>query len=130
MDIGDHLDQVGTEMNWVFAMIGFLSAYALGPTVGTLNIRQEWGQLPDDLSKYEVFLAVENCDHIGKEATLHVGDESYTGIVFDCAGANAYEDGQSWMSLLGIVAEVDYWFWLEHPELIGTETHAKVTISP
>ena len=108
------------------AMIGFLSAYALGPTQGTIAIRQEWGQLPQDLSQYDVFLAVESCDHIGREVVMEIEGESYQGLIFDCAGADAYSDGQSWMSRNQIAAEVDYWFWMENPHLIGSETTATI----
>lgn len=104
--------------------IGSLSAYHKNPTIGTLRLRQEWGQLPEDLSEYEVFLAVPNCGLIGYEATLQIGEESFAGVVFDCAG----EWSHWWMLENGIAAEVDWWFWLQHPHLIGTEIEATITI--
>lgn len=113
----------------ILSLLGFLSAYALNPTIGTLEIRQEWGQLPEDLSGYEVFLAVNDCALIGQEATLAIGGDTYRALVFDCAGADAYEDGQSWMELRGVVAEVDYWFWVAHPEYVGSEVYAEVVFS-
>jgi len=108
-------------------LTGLLSAYALNPTIGTLRIRQEWGQLPQDLTAYEVFLAVEDCSLIGQEATLEIEGQSYDGMIFDCAGVNAYDEGQSWMTTLGIAAEVDYHFWIDHPHLIGAE-EARITV--
>lgn len=102
--------------------LGFLSAYAQRPTDGTIAIRQDWGQLPEDVSQYDVFVAVPNCDLIGHEGVLQVNDMEYKALVFDCAGGRSHD----WMIENGIAAEVDYYFWIQHPELVGTEK--KVTI--
>ena len=102
--------------------VGFLSAYALGPTVGTINYRQDNGQIPHDLSPYDALLAVDDCGLIGHEATLTAGDDIYTGLVFDCAGgdgAQHFSDGNAdtpWK----LAADVDYGFWMQHPELVGS----------
>lgn len=105
-------------------IIGFLSAYALLPTVGTLELRQEWGQLPQDVSGYEVFLSVADCGLIGKEATLAVDGDLYDALIFDCAGVD--DGGLAWMTENAIAAEVDYWFWLEHPEYVGSELEVSI----
>lgn len=106
----------------ITVLTGWLSAYCLNPTVGTIAYQQEVGRLPDRVEHYEVFLAVEDCSLVGQEATLIAGGETYAGIVFDCAGVNAYDkEGVSWMRELGVAAEVDWWFWQAHPELIGVE---------
>lgn len=108
----------------VFILIGYLSGYAMWPTIRTIEIRQEWGQLPQDVSGYDVFLAVPNCDLIGHEAELIVNGDVYTGLVFDCAG----EDSHSWMIDNMIAAEVDYYFWMKHPEYIGTNTQVQIIV--
>lgn len=105
--------------------IGFLSAYAQRPSLGTIAIRQEWGQLPQDIEQYDVFLAVPNCDLIGKEANLLIGDKVYSGLIFDCAG----EGSHSWMIDNQIAAEVDYNFWMDHPEYVGTNTLVQIVVT-
>lgn len=96
---------------------GFLSAYAELPTVATVEYRQEIGDLPHDISKYDVLIAVADCGLIGKEGVLHTIVGSLKAIVFDCAG----NDGTpSWMEENNIVAEIDYWTWQKYPELVGT----------
>lgn len=97
---------------------GFLSAYALNPTVATLEYRQHHEQIPTDLSGYDVFVAVADCAHIGAEATLAIDGKVYDALVFDCAGVA--DGGRQWMHTNAIAAEVDYWFWMRHPEYVGT----------
>lgn len=109
----------------VFILMGYLSGYAMRPTVGTIKIRQEWGQLPQDVSDYDVFLAVPNCDLIGHEAKLIINNDSYNGLIFDCAG----KDSHSWMIDNGIAAEVDYYFWMKYPEYVGTNTLIRIEVS-
>lgn len=105
-------------MTTAVIITGFLSAYALNPTVGTLAYRQHYAQIPRDLSSYEVFVAVADCDHLGAEATLAIDGKVYDALVFDCAGVA--DGGLAWMQQNAIAAEVDYWFWMQHPEYIGT----------
>ena len=102
----------------------FLSAYAFNPTYGTLKIRQEWGQLPADVSEYDVLLAVPNCDLIGRDATMRVGGVDYDALIFDCAGPGSH----TWMIDNHVAAEVDYWFWREHPELIGVRSPVTIKV--
>lgn len=102
-------------------ILGYLSAYDWGPTEATKVLRQEWGELPGDLSGYDVFLAVENCDYIGREAVMYIDGKSFKGIVFDCAGPSAFKDGKSWMARQHIAAEVDKAFWDKYPEYIGNK---------
>lgn len=110
-------------------VIGYLSAYALNPTLGTMAYRIKHGQIPaDSAERYEVFLAVEDCDLIGREAVLSVGGDEYFGIVYDCAGVK--DGGASWMRKNAIAAEVDRMFWLRHPEYVGTGVVAEVRILP
>jgi len=109
----------------IFTLVGYLSGYAMRPTVGTIKIRQEWGQLPLDISDYDVFLSVPNCDLIGHEAELIVNNDVYHGLIFDCAG----EDSHHWMIDNAIAAEVDYYFWIKHPEYIGTNVLARIIVN-
>ena len=109
-------------------LLGVLSAYCLNPTLGTIAYGQDAGWLPSDVSGYEVFLAVEDCALVGMEAALHIAGEVYDGIIYDCAGPDAYdESGVTWMESLGVAAEVDWWFWQQNPHLIGVE-RAEVVI--
>lgn len=109
-------------------LAGYLSAYALNPTVGTLNWQQENGHIPDNLDGYDVFLAVEDCGMVGMDATLYVAGDEHNALIFDCAGADAFSDGESWMERNNIVAEVDFWTWQENPEYIGNE-FARIAIA-
>ena len=108
----------------VIVFIGFLSAYAQRPTDGTIAIRQDWGQLPQNVEQYDVLLSVPNCGLIGREGTLTVNEQVYEALVFDCAG----EWGHNWMLQNLIAAEVDYYFWIDHPELIGNDVPVKIEI--
>ena len=95
---------------------GYLSAYAELPTVATLAYRQEVGDIPQDISQYDALIAVADCSLIGREALLYTEIGTMTAIIYDCAG----NDGTpTWMAENRIVAEVDYWTWQRHPEIVG-----------
>ena len=104
---------------------GILSAYALNPTVATINYRQAIGQLPADLSPYAVYLAVDDCNLIGHEATMTAGDEIFHGIIFDCTGSDGtqyFADGnveydEPWRML---AADADAMFWEKRPDIVRT----------
>lgn len=97
---------------------GILSAYDQAPTDQVLYNRLRWGQIPADTTRYEVLLAVLDCDRIGQEATLQTVAGRFSALVFDCAGVA--DGGRAWMLDGNYVAEVDYYFWQAHPELVGT----------
>lgn len=104
---------------------GYLSAYHKWPTLGTVSIREEWGQIPtDSLEQYDVLIAVNNCDMIGREMVMHVSDMSFDALVFDCAGPY----GSRWMTENDIVAEIDYFTWMEYPWLVGTLEYATLEL--
>lgn len=118
---------------------GYLSAYSYWPTVRTIEYRQQAQQIPLDIEEFDVFLAVPNCDLIGDTGTLTIEAQDmlwglgsveyaqYDALVFDCAGAG--EDiGHNWMIDNLIAAEVDYFFWMAHPEYIGTGIQVLVEI--
>ena len=111
----------------VILFLGILSAYALNPTVGTIKYYQERKQLPMDVSQYEFFIAVDNCDLIGHNATLYAGDLTFDGIVMDCAGADGavyFSDGDDLSTPFKLAGDIDFWFWKEHPEIV----HSLVTV--
>ena len=108
----------------IFILTGYLSAYSMWPTIRTIEIRQEWGQLPDDLSEYDIMISVPNCDLIGHEGTMYVSDQEYSVMVFDCAG----EIGHPWMIENMIAAELGYYSWMEYPELVGTEIEVRIEV--
>lgn len=108
---------VGTLGQLHTAQSGYLSAYAESPTVGTVAYRQEVGDIPHDLTGYDVLIAVSDCMMVGKPGTLYTAVGPLDALVIDCAG----DDGTpSWMAENNIVAEIDYWTWAAHPELVGS----------
>ena len=106
---------------------GILSAYALNPTVGTLEYRQDLEQLPIDVSGYEVMLAVNDCSLIGQEAVLIADGVEFSAIIFDCAGADGvgiFSRGNDETTPYKLAADADWFFWQAHPEIV----HSLVTI--
>lgn len=96
---------------------GYLSAYDKNPTVYTIQYRQEVGDIPRDLSKYDGVIAVLDCGKIGQEAVLAIGEKTLSVIVFDCAGQS--DGGHAWMVENNIVAEVGWGIWQAHPHIVG-----------
>lgn len=91
----------------VEVITGYASAYDLAPTVGTIDYRISVGQLPpDSIDRYDVFVATNSCDYIGREAIVRHGKKKLKGIVFDCSGDVATSE---WMRFSNIAAEVDHW---------------------
>ena len=76
----------GITAKWHTVQTGYLSAYAELPTVATLAYRQEIGDVPYDVSGYDVFIAVADCGLIGHEGTLYTNAGALRAIVMDCAG--------------------------------------------
>lgn len=103
---------------------GYLSAYGRRPTEGTLAYRQEHGQIPDDVSDVDVFVAVPDCGLIGRRGELHIDGQVYRAMVFDCAGRGSHE----WMLRNAIAAEVDYYFWRANPQYVGTMEPVRVVV--
>lgn len=98
---------------------GYLSAHAQLPTDATLEYRQELGQIPTDLSQFDVYIAVLDCTKIGDTGKLYTDVGILDVLVFDCAGIE--DGGANWMVRNNYIAELDYYTWERHPELIGTE---------
>ena len=88
---------------------GYLSAYAVEPTIGTMTYRLEAGDV--ELG-HDVYLAVADCSRIGEVGEISIGGGEWLDYqVFDCLGADA---GYDWMAANNIIAEVDYWSWQRH----------------
>lgn len=91
-------------------MHGYLSKYSEAPTIGTVNYRIHTSkQLPEDAwHRYDTFIAVHDCDLIGREGWLHIPAENLNlkAVVFDCSGD--LETSQ-WMKDNNILGEVDYY---------------------
>lgn len=98
---------------------GYLSAYDQVPTDATIAYHQELGNLPEDLSGYDVYLAVLECDNHGRTGTLVAEGLALKFIVFDCAGIE--DGGYSWMVRHNIVAEIDYYARMLWPQLVSAE---------
>lgn len=85
---------------------GYFSQYARIPSEATIAIRQEWRQLPADLSPWPVRLAVADCGRIGATGWAWMdGQPAERAIVFDCSG---HDHTTAWMEAANIIAEVDY----------------------
>jgi hypothetical protein len=104
---------VGGQMNSMAPSLpsheGWLSAYAEGPTVATLEYRYETGDIDEG---YDVYLAVLDCSRLSESGVIKYDDGTVeTYQVFDCAARDNKDGTQSWMERHNIVAEVDYYTW-------------------
>lgn len=97
-------------------LIGILSGYNQVPTDATTAYNQERGLIEQDLSQYDGVISVRDCEYVGGSAYLWADQDVYRMKVFDCA--NPLDGGDVWMDDNGVVAEVGYYFWEEHPELV------------
>lgn len=97
---------------------GYLSAYAQTPTDATLAYRQEVGDVPYDVSQYDVLIAVLDCRLIGDEALLYTDVGVLKALVFDCAGVS--DGGALWMLENNMIAEIDFYAWQKWPQLVGS----------
>jgi len=98
-----------TQGNEPTPQSGWLSAYDMAPTIGTMTYRLESGDV--ELG-HDVYLAVANCGRIGETGKISIGGGEWLDYqVFDCLGADA---GHDWMAAQNIVAELDYWSWQRH----------------
>ena len=114
-----------------FFFIGILSAYALLPTTGQTAYQQRLGNIPEDLSLYDALIAVDHCGLIGSEAILYTDEGEFSAIVYDCAGsygAQFFSDGNDPATPYLLAGEVDYDFWLDHPELVGSLVRIEVAL--
>lgn len=100
----------------VISMTGYLSAYGQAPTEGTIIARQQWGQLPQDMSPYDGVIALRDARFIGQVATLNVDGQIFNVIVFDCPGDS---ETLAWMDENAILGEIGYDLASKHPEIIG-----------
>lgn len=88
------------------SVAGFLSQYAQGVMEPTIAARQEWGQLPLDLSGFDGFIAVADCGLVGQTAYLSIeGGPWLTVGIADCSG---HWHTTAWMREAKIIAEVGY----------------------
>lgn len=91
---------------------GWLSQYAQSPTDGTIEFRQQVGQLPDDLDYLDGLIAVADCDRIGHEALLSIDHGPWLHVaVFDCSG---HASTTAWMKDNNIIGELSYYMAVEH----------------
>lgn len=94
---------------------GIASQYGPGVMPRVIQTRQRLGDLPQNISGYDGYIAVANCRYIGHTAyILPHGGELERFLVADCAsksdqqGPGDDRSGYEWMTSEGIVAEVDY----------------------
>ena len=108
--------------NIITVFLGILSAAGPRPSAATLALRQEWGQLPQDVSMYDGLLALDDCSLIGHDATMYADDEVFNMLVYDCAsddGTQYFSNGNDLETPWLLAADADWTFWKAHP---GTVT--------
>lgn len=86
---------------------GYASQYAVGVMDRVIAYRQSVDEIPDDLSRYDGFVAVMHAADIGREYLIRPVDahrwERFLAV--DCAATN---DGtRSWMTRNNVLVEVD-----------------------
>lgn len=92
----------------ILALTGTASQYAPGVMNEVIINRQNMQQIPEDVSMYDGYIAVQEADDIGKIFYLRpLGyDEWESFLAVDCAGIA--DGGKSWMLRNNILVEVDY----------------------
>jgi hypothetical protein len=93
---------------------GRASQYAEGIFQRVVGLRQDWGQLPEDVSMYDGFIAARECSDIGKAYYVRpVGAKEWDHVLAaDCASPNDRQSevdlrsGKEWMETEGILCEV------------------------
>lgn len=84
---------------------GYLSQYDPDLMWHTVLAQQSWGKLPQDLTRYEGFIATPECD-IGREGWLSVEDNDWIFVVAaDCSG---HASTTEWMERSNIIAELSF----------------------
>lgn len=103
---------------------GLLSQYAEQPTVDTIWYRQSVGQLPTELPENAVFIAVADCDWIGRQGLISIAGNEWEPLwVYDCAGsAQAYD----WLVSNGFLGEIDYYAAERHDVICRCPVEGRV----
>lgn len=88
-------------------MRGSWSQYAKGPTDSQIWYHTEVTGKLEDPERYDSFVAMIDCDHVGKDVWISVdGSEWRDAFVFDCSG---HTSTTVWMSENNIIGELDYY---------------------
>ena len=96
---------------------GNFSAYKQGVMQGVVKNRQAWGQLPEDMSPYNVYLSSGDCAEIGRAKTITWQDGTVEqAIVVDCGGG---AESRNWMRQNNIIGGVDYETAERHGFIVG-----------
>jgi len=105
---------------------GTLSQYGPGRMESNIALRQAGEtahDLPMDLSRYEGFVAVLNCDDVGKTVYLRPVScpecEWRKFLAADCAGKA--DGGYAWMKEGNIIGEIGHRDVLYYSELLGKD---------
>lgn len=95
----------------LIVLVGIASQYAPGVMDKTIAIRQIPGKtaytVPQDLSKYDGFVAMESCSELGNEYYVKPAESTTWELflVVDCSGHSSTSE---WMKRNNIIVEVDY----------------------
>lgn len=71
----------------------------------TVEARIGWNHIPSDLSRYDVFGAVEGCDDVGREFLVQHDGQWLLGLAVDCAGDI---ETVEWMQQARVLVEVSW----------------------
>lgn len=86
---------------------GTLSQFARGPTDSQIWYHTEVTGLLDKSKGYVSYIAVVDCDKVGKDAWVKIGSGAWRyAFVFDCSG---HVSTTTWMNTNGIPAELDWY---------------------
>jgi hypothetical protein len=98
----------------ITCIFGWLSQYDLG-VMEQVIINRQLGRtavdLPQVIPPVDGYIAVLSCDDIGELRTLKYAGHEYVMLVADCAGDRR---ARRWMTVGGVIAEVDGKFAKEH----------------
>jgi hypothetical protein len=88
-------------------IVGVASQYDPGIMSRVVARQQRLGRLPDDLSIFDGFIAVQRCTDVGKFYLLRpLGTERWE--LFAAADCSGSVETTAWMRRGGILAEVDF----------------------
>ena len=114
----------------IIFFLGILSAAGPTPTNATLALRQEWGQVPQDVSGYAL-IAVDDCGLIGHPGHMYAGNEVYPVIVYDCAGEEGtqyFSNGNDDSTPYKLSADAGWDFWKAHPDVVTSLVRIEIEV--
>lgn len=117
-----------SEILWI---VGALSMFSAGPSIGTIEYREEIGQINPD-GDYDFYIALLD-DYVGCEVRMYTPKGIFNGVVFDASGDAATSKWMDWkrytddgVVVANIAGEVNFGFGAENLDLIGEKVLLRV----